>query len=151
MHVAVGCSLGVFDLFHVGHLDLLRSAEARCDRLVAGVLTDELAEALLGARPIVPLIERMEIVGHCRHVAEVVPLAAADLRAAWESIGFDRLFTGGPDMITAGHAERDLAGTGVRLVHFTDLAETASPVLRDALAGAGSTAEGGPETRTSVA
>jgi glycerol-3-phosphate cytidylyltransferase len=149
MRGVVGYSPGVFDLFHVGHLDLLRRAESDCDRLVAGVLTDELAEALLGARPVVPLIERMEIVGHCRHVDEVVVLAAADLRGAWESLGFHRLFAGSPDGITAGHAERDLAGTGVRVVRFAGLAETASPVLRDALPGADGPA--GHGTRTSVA
>lgn len=142
MRGVVGYSPGVFDLFHVGHLDLLRRAEAECDRLVAGVYTDELAAELLGARPVVPLIERMEIVRNVRHVAEVVAVAEPGLRAAWESVRFERLFTGSPDGVAAEDAERDLAGTGVRVVRYRP-AETASPVLRGAMIG--------PRRRTSVA
>jgi glycerol-3-phosphate cytidylyltransferase len=143
MYGVVGYAPGVFDLFHVGHLDLLRRAADRCDRLVAGVLTDELAEALSGARPIVPLIERMEIVGSVRHVAEVVAVAEPGLRGAYESIGFGRVFTGIPDGPGAEEAERRLDGLEVAVVRFADLAETGSAVLRGALP------ESGP--RTSVA
>ncbi|MEW2357300.1 adenylyltransferase/cytidyltransferase family protein [Spirillospora sp. NPDC029432] len=142
MHGVVGYSPGVFDLFHVGHLDLLRRAADRCDRLVAGVLTDELAAELHGARPIVPLIERMEIVRNVRYVAEVVAVAEPGLRAAHASVGFARLFTGTPDGPAAEAAEAELAGTGAAVVAFAGLAETASAVLRGAL-------ESGP--RTSVA
>jgi glycerol-3-phosphate cytidylyltransferase len=153
MQCVVGYSPAVFDLFHVGHLDLLRRAEAGCDRLVAGVVTDELAEALLGVRPVVPLIERMEIVGNVRHVDEVVVLAEPDLRGAWESIGFEVLFTGSPDGVAVAEAERALAGTDVRVVAFGGLAETRSPVLRNALAGAEGRAakQPGAGRRTSVA
>ncbi|MFC5751938.1 adenylyltransferase/cytidyltransferase family protein [Actinomadura rugatobispora] len=147
MQGVVGYSPGVFDLFHVGHLDLLRRAGGECDRLVAGVLTDELAEELHGARPVVPLIERMEIVRNVRHVDEVVVLAEPGLRAAWESLGFDRVFTGCPDGVPAEVAERGLAGTGVRVVRYEGLAETGSPVLRGALGGA----RQGSGPRTSVA
>jgi glycerol-3-phosphate cytidylyltransferase len=154
MHCVVGYSPAVFDLFHVGHLDLLRRAEAECDRLVAGVVGDELAEALFGVRPVVPLIERMEIVGNVRHVDEVVVLAEPGLRAAWTSIGFERLFTGGLDGVAAQEAERALAGTGVRVVRFAGLAETLSPVLRNALVNgeqAGAAQLPGAGARTSVA
>ncbi|GAA2421974.1 adenylyltransferase/cytidyltransferase family protein [Actinomadura vinacea] len=147
MQGVVGYSPGVFDLFHVGHLDLLRRAAAGCDRLVAGVLTDELAAELHGVRPAVPLIERMEIVANVRQVADVVPLGEAGLHRAWRSLAFDRLFTGAPDGFAAGDAERALAGTGVRVVRFDGLAETGSPVLRGALRGA----RHGSGPRTSVA
>ena len=146
MHSVVGYAPAVFDLFHVGHLDLLRRAEAGCDRLVAGVYTDELAESLLGYRPVVPLIERMEIVGEVRHVAEVVVVSEPGLRDAWESIGFGRVFTGCPDGVAAQAAERELAGTGARVVAFEGLAETGSAILRNALAG-----ERAQDRRTSVA
>ncbi|MFD0685134.1 adenylyltransferase/cytidyltransferase family protein [Actinomadura fibrosa] len=147
MDGAVGFSPGVFDLFHVGHLDVLRRAERSCGRLVAGVLADELAEDLLGTRPIVPLIERMEIVGNCRHVAEVVALTHADLRRAWRDLRFDVLFAGPPDAVVPADAETLLDGTGARVVRFTDLVETASPALRAALAGE----SGEAGVRTSVA
>jgi glycerol-3-phosphate cytidylyltransferase len=133
VHGVVGYSPGVYDLFHVGHLDALTRAMRGCDRLVVGVLTDELAEELCGARPIVPLIERMEIVGSVRRVADVVEVTALDLRADWAVLGFDVVF---PAMVMPGDdAERELAGTGVRVVAFDDLAETRSPVLRSALSG----------------
>lgn len=137
MRHVVGFSPGVFDLFHVGHLDLLTRAAKCCDRLVVGVLADEAAEEVFGARPIVPAIERMEIVANVRHVAETVPLAGTGLRDVLESIGFDRVFTGAVDGLAAADVERDLAGTGVAVVSLADLAETQSAVLRGALPGAG--------------
>ncbi|MDL4772326.1 adenylyltransferase/cytidyltransferase family protein [Actinomadura xylanilytica] len=155
MHGVVGFSPGVFDLFHVGHLDVLRRADASCDRLVAGILTDELAERLHGARPIVPLIERMEIVGDVRHVDRVVPLDEADLRGVMAGLGAATLFTGRPDALVPEAAERGLAGAGVRVVRFTGTTETASPVLRAALTRGGDSGSGGraagDERRSSVA
>jgi glycerol-3-phosphate cytidylyltransferase len=135
MQGVVGYTPGVFDLFHVGHLDVLRRAGELCDHLVVGVFTDELAERLRGVRPVVPLIERMEIVGNVRHVDRVVPLEEAALRTAWESLGFDVVFTGPsrPGVPEPEAVERELAGTGVRAVRFTGLTGTQSPVLRECL------------------
>ncbi|WP_067483411.1 adenylyltransferase/cytidyltransferase family protein [Actinomadura hibisca] len=131
----VGYAPGVFDLFHIGHLDVLDRAEMACDRLVVGVLGDGAAERLTGARPIVPLIERMEIVAAVRGVAEVVAVEELDLRAAHAELGFSVVFTGCPDAPSGAAAEQALTGTGVRVVAFTGVAETAGPVLRAALAG----------------
>src|SRR3954447_23494742 len=73
----IGYAPGVYDLFHVGHLNLLARARERCDHLVAGVVTDELATLAKGRAPVVPLNERLEIVRSIRYVdeavAEVVP------------------------------------------------------------------------------
>ena len=68
----IGCLAGVFDLFHVGHVDVLERARRVCDRLVVGVLTDEWALDAWGARPFVPLVERVQILEHLRCVDEVV-------------------------------------------------------------------------------
>src|SRR5215207_3239688 len=68
----IGYLTGVFDLFHVGHLDVLERAKDRCDRLVVGVLTDDWAVDAWGARPFVPLVERAQIVEQLRCVDEVV-------------------------------------------------------------------------------
>ncbi|MQY03996.1 adenylyltransferase/cytidyltransferase family protein [Actinomadura macrotermitis] len=133
MDGVVGFAPGVFDLFHVGHLDVLRRAAADCGRLVAGVCSDELAEALRGAPPVVPLIERMEIVGNCRYVADVVPLTAADLRAVHADLGFRVLYTGAEDEPLAF----DLAGTGVRVQELTGVPRTRSAALRAALSTPG--------------
>ena len=72
MHGVIGFAPGVFDLFHVGHLDVLRRSARLCDRLVVGVWSDELAERVHGTRPVVPQLERMEIVANVRHVDDVV-------------------------------------------------------------------------------
>ncbi|MFC9976902.1 adenylyltransferase/cytidyltransferase family protein [Spirillospora sp. NPDC127200] len=135
MDEVVGYAPGVFDLFHVGHLDVLDRAAAVCDRLVVGVLGDEAAERLTGARPVVPLIERMEIVGAVRQVAEVVAVRDLDPAAAHAELGFTVAFAGCADAWSGPALEAALAGTGVRVVAFTGVAETASPVLRAALAG----------------
>ncbi|WP_051107749.1 adenylyltransferase/cytidyltransferase family protein [Actinomadura atramentaria] len=147
MQGVIGFSFGSFDLFHVGHLDLLRRAAARCDRLVVGVLDDRLAAGRRGSAPIVPLIERLEIVAEVACVAEAVALADADLLAAHAAVGFHAVFAGGPDAPVSAAAERALSAAGVRVVRFDDLAATASPVLRSALDGGVGAGEG----RSSVA
>jgi cytidyltransferase-like protein len=77
----VGCVAGVFDLFHVGHVDVLERARRRCDRLVVAVLSDDWALDAWGGRPFVPLLERAQIVEHLRCVDEVV--AVDDVRSEW--------------------------------------------------------------------
>ena len=72
----IGFLAGVFDLFHIGHLDVLGRARQGCDRLVVGVLTDEWALDAWGARPYVPLVERAQIVEHLRCVDQVVVVDA---------------------------------------------------------------------------
>jgi cytidyltransferase-like protein len=68
----IGYLTGVFDLFHVGHLDVLERAKQQCDRLVVGVLTDDWAADAWGARPFVPIVERAQILEQLRCVDEVV-------------------------------------------------------------------------------
>lgn len=79
----IGCLAGVFDLFHVGHVDVLERARRAGDRLVVAVLTDEWAMDAWGARPFVPLLERVQIVEHLRCVDEVVVVDG--VRPAWLS------------------------------------------------------------------
>jgi len=69
-----GFTAGVFDLFHIGHLNLLQNCKKTCDYLMVGVLTDEYTEFLKGAKPYIPLAERLEIVRAIRYVDEVIPV-----------------------------------------------------------------------------
>ena len=81
MRMGNGFLAGVFDLFHVGHLDVLGRARQNCDRLVVGVLSDEWAVEAWGARPFVPLVERAQIIEHLRCVDEVV--VVDDVQPDW--------------------------------------------------------------------
>lgn len=90
----VGYTAGVFDLFHVGHLNLLRNARKKCDYLIVGVTVDELAEQVKGVRPFIPLVERMAIVQSVRYVDHVLPQTSMDKLQAWNSLKFDVLFAG---------------------------------------------------------
>ena len=90
----IGYTTGVYDMFHIGHLYLLRNAKAMCDYLIVGVTTDELSLERKTKRPIVPYIERVEIVSACRYVDKVVPQSNMDKLSAWENLHFNVVFVG---------------------------------------------------------
>lgn len=116
----VGYTAGVFDMFHVGHLNLFRHARDRCGFLIVGVTTDELAQAQKQAPPVIALLERMAIVQHVRYVDHVLPQASTDKLAAWEVLKFDILFVG--DNLrgtgTWQTVEQEMAEVGVRVVYL---------------------------------
>lgn len=91
---SVGYTTGVFDLFHVGHLNILRQAKAQCEYLIVGVSTDELVEDYKNKTPIIPFEQRMAIVGAIRYVDQVVPQTTMDKFAAWENLHFNAMFHG---------------------------------------------------------
>ena len=128
----VGYAPGGYDLFHVGHLNILRHAKAHCDFLIAGVVSDELLEKVKGRRPVVPLAERLEIVCHIafvdRAVAEVLP----DKLDTWREVGFDVIFKGDDWRGTpkGDKLERDFASVGVEVVYFPYTVHTSSTKLR---------------------
>ena len=80
---------GVFDCFHIGHLNLLREASKMGDKLIVGVSTDELVKEYKGIEPIIPFTERLEIVKSIKYVDEVVPQRDRDKLKALEFINFD--------------------------------------------------------------
>jgi glycerol-3-phosphate cytidylyltransferase len=121
----VGYVPGVFDLFHVGHLRIIERARERCDRLVVGVVTDEVAMQSKGRRPVEPLHDRMEIVAAIRHVDEVVDDHSTDKTLVWQRVRFDVLFKG-DDWAGTEKAQRlELAmqsvGAKVLYLPYTDL------------------------------
>ena len=93
-HYKIGYTTGVFDMFHIGHLNILKSAKKRCDHLIVGVSTDELVESYKHKTPIIPFEERIEIVKAIRYVDEVIPQTSMDKFVAWESLKYDALFHG---------------------------------------------------------
>jgi glycerol-3-phosphate cytidylyltransferase len=148
MSDVIGYAPGAFDLFHVGHLNLLRLAKAHCDVLVAGVVSDEICVRTKGTRPLIPLEERLEIVRSIDIVDAVHAETTADRRDAWRAIGFQRIFKGsdweGSEKGTA--LERLLAPMGVEVVYLPYTMHTSSTLLRRTLAArhAATGAEGVP-------
>ena len=90
----VGYTTGVFDMFHIGHLNILRRASEQCERLIVGVSTDELVIDYKGKRPIIPFEERAEIVRAIRYADKVVPQRSLDKLSAWQELKFNALFQG---------------------------------------------------------
>jgi cytidyltransferase-like protein len=88
----IGYLIGVFDLFHVGHLDVLERAKKQCDHLVVGVLTDDWAVDAWGARPFVPIVERAQILEQLRCVDEVVVVDGVETVRLTGQLGVETIF-----------------------------------------------------------
>lgn len=131
----IGYTTGVYDLFHIGHLNVLKRAKLECDYLIVGVTTDELSESRKGKRPIIPFLERMEIVEHIKFVDEVVPQSHMDKFQAWNDLRFNKMFVGddwkGSDKWN--DYERQFAAVGVEIVYFPYTTHTSSTILREVL------------------
>jgi len=131
----IGYAGGAFDLFHIGHLNLLRHAKASCDVLIAGVLTDEMLELTKGVAPVIPFAERIEIVRHISFVDAVHAESVPDKLDTWREIGFDLFFKGDDWRGTerARRLEAEFAAVGVTVMYFPYTVHTSSTVLRLAL------------------
>jgi glycerol-3-phosphate cytidylyltransferase len=126
---------GVYDLFHVGHLNVLRNARQFCDYLIAGVVTDELAERAKGAGPVVPLEERLDIVGSIRYVDQAVVEDVPHKLEMWERLRFDVIIKGDDWKGTprGDRLEADFAPLGVTVAYVPYTVRTSSTMLRQAL------------------
>lgn len=131
----IGYTSGVFDLFHVGHLNVLRRARLDCDFLFAAVTTDDVTEELLGSAPTVPYAERLQLVRAVRFVDAVVGKDTSDTRQMWHRLRFDVVYKGGDwkgdDRGVALEAE--LADLPVEVVYFPYTRHTSSERLRELL------------------
>jgi len=135
MSQKVGYAAGAYDLFHIGHLNILKKAKQHCDVLIAGVVSDEMLELTKGRAPVVPLDERMEIVRHIDVVDRVHAETVPDKLATWEQLRFDVFFKGDDWQGTPRgiELERRFAEVGVRVVYFPYTSTTSSTRLRRAL------------------
>jgi glycerol-3-phosphate cytidylyltransferase len=131
----IGYAAGDFDLFQVGHLNILRRASEQCDHLIAGVVSDEMLELTKGVRPVVPLAERLEIVRSIRYVDEAIAETVPDKLETWRRVGFTVFFKGDDWRGTARGMllEREFAAVGVEVVYFPYTVDTSSTTLRQAL------------------
>lgn len=90
----IGYTTGVFDLFHVGHLNILRRAKQQCEFLIVGVSTDELVMDYKNKQPVIPFLERAEIVSGIKYVDKVVAQKNRNKFSAWEHLLFNVMFVG---------------------------------------------------------
>jgi glycerol-3-phosphate cytidylyltransferase len=141
----IGYAAGAFDLFHVGHLNILKHAKSQCDFLIAGVVSDEMLERNKGITPVVPLAERLEIVSHISYVDEARAETLPDKLDTWRDVRFDVFFKGDDWRGTpkGERLEAEFAAVGVEVVYFPYTMHTSSTRLRralDVLSGVGATA-----------
>ena len=131
----IGYAAGAFDLFHVGHLNILKHAKSQCDFLIAGVVSDEMILETKGFRPFIPLAERLEIVSHVSFVDEARAEVKIDKLDTWRDVGFDVFFKGDDWRGTERglRLEREFAEVGVEVVYFPYTVHTSSTQLRRAL------------------
>ena len=131
----IGYTTGVFDMFHIGHLNILKNAKARCDFLIVGVSTDEVVESYKKHLPIVPFEERVEIVSAIKYVDMVVPQTPMDKMEAYKKLNFDVLFHGsdwkGSDMYNK--IVEDFSKIGVDVVFLPHTEGTSSTMLMEKL------------------
>lgn len=129
-----GFTAGTFDLFHIGHLNLLRRCKEQCEYLIVGVMTDEFVEHQKGRKPFVPLEERMAIVQGIRYVDEVVPVDFHNTVKpdAWTLYHFDVCFSGDDHANEPGFLwERDeLRKVGSDMIFFPYTQQTCSTKIK---------------------
>ena len=130
----VGYTTGVFDLFHTGHVNLLRNAKAMCDKLVVGVTTDELV-SYKNKRSVISFEERMEVVRACRYVDVVITQESMDKIEQWEKVKFDVMFVGDDWYKTDKWEVIDekFKNVGVRVVYFPYTKGTSSTLINQVL------------------
>lgn len=120
MKKIIGYTTGVYDMFHIGHLNVIRRAKEQCDYLIVGVSTDELVEKDKGKRPVIPFEERAEIIKALRFVDEVVAQPDKNKFAAWERYHFQKMFVGDDWKGTPqwNAFEKQFAPVGVEIVYL---------------------------------
>jgi len=130
----IGYTTGVFDLFHIGHLNLLKNAKSMCDKLIVGVTTDELV-SYKNKKAVIPFEERMEIVRNVKWVDAVIPQENMDKFEAWEKMNFDVMFVG-DDWYNSDKwngIKAKLNDVGVRIVFFPYTKGTSSTLINEIL------------------
>lgn len=129
----IGYTSGVYDMFHIGHLNILRKAKEQCETLIVGVSTDSLVENYKHKTPVIPYEDRAAIVAACRYVDKVVPQRSMDKMEAWHHLHFDVMFHGdewrGTELYNT--YERQFAQVGAEIVYLPHTEGISSSILRD--------------------
>ncbi len=129
----IGYTTGVFDMFHIGHLNILRRAKELCDYLIVGVSNDELVQHDKNKTPIIPFDERCAIVNAIKYVDKVVPQKDKNKFAAWEIHHFSKMFVGSDWQGTPqwNQYEQQFSEVGVQIVYLPHTDGISSSLLRE--------------------
>ena len=131
----VGYTTGVYDLFHIGHLNILRNAKSLCDKLIVGVTTDELLLEYKKKKSVIPFVERCEIIRAIKYVDAVVAQNTMDKFEAWKKLKFNIMFVG-DDWFKSdkwNDIEEQLERVGVKIVYFPYTQGTSSTLINQIL------------------
>ena len=135
MEKVIGYTQGTFDMFHIGHLNLIKNAKRHCDYLVVGVNSDDLVESYKNKRPIIPLDERVEIMRAIKYVDEVIVTNTLDKKEIWEKVRFNEIYIG-DDWKGNERWEKtgkEMEQLGAKLVFLPYTKDTSSTMLREKL------------------
>ncbi len=134
--MVIGYTTGVYDLFHIGHLNLLRNAKGMCDRLIVGVTVDELV-GYKDKEAVIPFEDRIEMVRACRYVDAAVPQYDMDKLTACKKLGASYLFVGDDWYGTEKWQdyEEEFAKEGIKIVYFPYTKEVSSTRILEAMQG----------------
>ena len=130
--MVIGYTAGVYDMFHIGHLNLIKNAKGMCDRLVVGVTTDELI-AYKGKQPVIPYQDRVEIVRSIKYVDSVIPQYDMDKLAVCKKLGATVMFVGDDWYNTEkwNKYEEEFAKEGIKIVYFPYTKGISSTILSE--------------------
>lgn len=133
----IGYTSGVYDLFHIGHLNLLKNAKGMCDKLIVGVTTDDLV-LYKGKKAMIPFEDRIEIVRSIKYVDAVVPQSDMDKVTMCKKLKASLLFVGDDwyDTDKWKEHEKDLAKAGIDVVYFPYTKGVSSTIISQTLSNA---------------
>jgi glycerol-3-phosphate cytidylyltransferase len=129
-----GYTAGVFDLFHLGHLNILKNAKSMCDKLIVGVTTDDLV-SYKHKKSVIPFSERIQIVSACKYVDLAIPQDKIDKVEMYKKIKFDILFVGDDWYKNEGweNYEKKLSEYSVKVIYFPYTKGTSSTLINETL------------------
>ena len=130
----IGYTTGVYDLFHIGHLNLLKNAKGLCDKLIVGVTVDELV-AYKGTKAMIPFEDRIEIVRSIKYVDAAVPQHDMDKLTACKKLGANILFVGDDWYATEKWQEYEKAfeKEGIQIIYFPYTKGVSSTIITETL------------------
>ena len=134
-NLVIGYTTGVFDMFHIGHLNILKRAKSFCDKLIVGVTTDDFTKKYKNKQPVIPFNQRMEIVQSIKYVDLAIPQNNHDKFDAYKRLKFDIILVGDDWFGTQkwNQFEKEFESTNVKFIYLDRTENISSSKLRNKL------------------